>query len=256
MGQKIITFILAGLCSMAVMPLHAQSKAVKQQIANTAQALVGEAAYQLGADSILADKKISMAQATFRYTMKMQDKQSRERMLNFQNRMAYRMLVRQCQYFLMDFNAMTDAARKHPEHYPGVISAGTDLLLQAYGFVKQAVVVAMNSQVPLPWKVDYDEFLAGKDNTPKYVNDPERSEEEDDKVNLLLPSERFNIINNTVVQVMQMRMAMKAVTARLNRDFTWQKAVEYALNFDDYIGEAQRRAFDTFGSSVAARPLP
>ena len=55
---------------------------------------------------------------------------------------------------------------------------------------------------------------------------------------------------------MQMRMAMKAVTARLNRDFTWQKAVEYALNFDDYIGEAQRRAFDTFGSNVAARPLP
>ena len=256
MGRKIMTLCFLLCFGGSVHSLHAQIKAAKQQIANTAQALIGEAAYQLGADSILADKKISMGHATLRYTMKMKDRQSREWVLNFQNRLVYRMLVKQCQGFLTDFNRMTDAARKHPEHYPAVITAGTDLVLQAYGYVKQAVVVAMNCEVPLPWKVDYDDFLEGKDNTPKYKNDEERTEEETDKVNLLLPTERFKIINNALIQVMMMRTAMRNITSRLEKDFYWQKAVEYAVNFDNYVGEAQRRAFDTFGASMASWPTP
>lgn len=255
MGQKIVTLLVALCFGAGVAFVQAQSSA-KQVMANTTQALIGEAAYQLRADSILADKKISMAHATLRYTMKMQDRQSREWVLNFQNRLIYKMLVKQCQGFLTDFNRMTDAARRHPEHYPAVITAGTDLVLQAYGFVKQAVVVAMNSDVPLPWKVDYNDFLEGKDKTPKYKNDSERTEDETDKVNLLLPTERFKIINNAMVQVMMMRMAMRNITSRLEKDFYWQHAVEYAVNFDSYIGEAQRRAFDTFGANIAARPLP
>jgi len=139
---------------------------------------------------------------------------------------------------------------------PGCITAGTELLLQAYSFVKHAVVVAMNSQVPLPWKVDYDEFLEGKDRTPKYKDDPDKEKEDVDKHNLLLPSERFDILNNTLVQLINMRMALRAVTSRLNVDFTWQKAVEYAVNFRSYIHEAQGRAYTTFCADIAQRPLP
>ena len=256
MGRKIKRMMVGmgmAFC-MAILPQQMKAQAYKQQIANTAQALIGEGAYQLGADSILADKKISMAHATLRYTMKMQDRQSREWVLNFQNRLIYKMLVKQCQGFLTDFNAMTDAARKHPEHYPDVITAGTDLVLQAYGYVKQAVVVAMNCEVPIPWKVDYDDFLEGKDKTPKYKNDEERTEDETDKVNLLLPTERFKIINNAMTQVMMMRMSMRAITNRLNKDFYWQKAVEYAVNFDNYIGEAHSRAYSTFSAGLNSQP--
>ena len=256
MGQKIrkmavmLTGMAFAVCSFG------QSKAVKQQISNTAMAVSGELMYQMGAEDILADKEISMAQASFRYMLKSRDRQSREWQANFQNRMVYRMLVNQCNGFMTDLNEMMNNARRHPEHMAGCITAGTELLLQAYSFVKHAVVVAMNSQVPLPWKVNYDEFLEGKDNTPKYANDPEKSQEDTDKHNLLLHSERFDILNNTLIQLVNMRMAVRAVNARLSVDFTWQKAVEYAVNFKSYIGEARSRAFNTFAVDVANRPLP
>ena len=85
---------------------------------------------------------------------------------------------------------------------------------------------------------------------------PEKSQEDTDKHNLLLPSERFDILNNTLIQLVNMRMAVRAVNARLSVDFTWQKAVEYAVNFKSYIGEARSRAFNTFAVDVANRPLP
>lgn len=256
MGQKMrrCAVILIGMA--VAVGGWAQAKSVKQQLSNNAMAIAGEIMYQAGADSILSDKKITMGHATFRYLLKSSDRSSREWQANFQNRMVYRMLVRQCEGFLEDYNAMMTAARKHPEHMPGCITAGTELLLQAYSFVKHAVVVAMNSQVPLPWKVDYDEFLEGKDRTPKYKDDPDKEKEDVDKHNLLLPSERFDILNNTLVQLINMRMALRAVTSRLNVDFTWQKAVEYAVNFRSYIHEAQGRAYTTFCADIAQRPLP
>ena len=255
MGQKIIRWLATLALMVLVMPATAQ-KAAKQEAANLTTALSGELMYQMGADSILGDKQITMAHATFRYLMKSQDMQSREWQANFQNRMVYRMLVRQCQGFMEDLNTMMDNARKHPEHMAGCITAGTELLLQAYSLVKHTVVVAMNSQVPLPWKVDYDEFVEGKSRTPKYADDPEKEKEDDDKTNLLLPSERFNILNNTLIQLINMRMAVRAVNAKLSVDFTWQKAFQYAVNFKSYMNEAQSRAIQTFGANIAARPLP
>ena len=93
MGQKIrkMTVMLTGM-AFAVCSFG-QSKAVKQQISNTAMAVSGELMYQMGAEDILADKEISMAQASFRYMLKSRDRQSREWQANFQNRMVYRMLV-------------------------------------------------------------------------------------------------------------------------------------------------------------------
>lgn len=256
MEQKIKIWLLALVAMTSVSSAWGQVQAIKQWTLNTATAVSGELAYQAGADSIYDDKQISVVHATFRYMMKSKDMATREGILNFQNRMVYKMLVNECNGFIRDMNEMMDAARQHPEHMAGCITSGTEMLLQAYSLVKHVVVVAMNSKVPLPWKVDYYDFLEGKDNTPKYENDPDRTEEETDKANLLLPTERFKITINAIVQLSYMRTAIRAVTSKLKVDFTWQKAVEYAVNFDSYIHEAQRRAFDTFGTNIAARPLP
>lgn len=255
MEQKMRSWMTVLLLAVAV-SAGAQTKAVKQILLNTTTAVAGEASYLMGADSINDDKKISVTHATFRYMMKSRDMTSREGVLNFQNKMIYRMLVNQCNGLVTDMNEMMSLARQHPEHMANCISSGTEMLLQAYALVKHVVVVAMNSEVPLPWKVDYDEFLEGRDRTPKYKNDPEKEETDTDKANLLLPTERFKMTINAIVQISYMRTAIRAVSARLRTDFTWQKALKRAVNFDTYIGEARRRAFTTFGSNIADRPLP
>ena len=256
MGQKMRKYTLMLIGMMMALTMMAQKKAIQQIITNTATAVAGEVTYRMGADSILKDKNMTMAHAIFRYVLKSSDRDSREWQANFQNRIVYRMLVRQCQYFMDDYNEMIKNAQKHPEHLANCITAGSELLLQAYSFVKHAVVVAMNSKVPLPWKVDYDEFIEGKDNTPIYANDAERDKKDVDNYNLLLPSERYNILNNTLSQLISMRVALRAVNARLSTDFTWQRALQYAPNFRSYISEAQSRAFMSFGTNIMNRPLP
>ena len=255
MGQKMRILMLLCLGWACIMPLCAQ-KAAKQQIQNTAMAMVNEVLYYQGADSINDDKKISMTHATFRYYMKSQDMGSREWQANLKNKIVYRILVDQCQGLLYDMNMMMTNARKHPEHMAACITGGTEIMLQAYSVVKHAVVVAMNSQVPLPWKVDYDDFLEGKDNTPNYANDPEKTAQDTDKANLLLPTERFNILNESIKHIIQMRVAVQAVNAKLTVDFTWQKAVEYALKFDNYVDEAHQRVFTVYSNEIKNRPLP
>lgn len=245
-----IGWMFAFLC-----PMKAQN-ATKQQILNTASAVAQEGLYLINTDSVLKDKSISTGHATFRYLLKQKDRQSREWQVGFQNKMIYRMLVQQFNYLISDLNEMFDNARKHPEHMPACIMAGTDLLTQAYALGKHAVVVAMNSKVPLPWKVDYEKFLTGKDKTPNYENDKEKDKKDDDQQNLLLPSERYNILNNTLAQVMNLRMAIRAVNSKLSVDFTWQKGVEYALKFDNYVHEAHQQVFANFSRDVKNRPLP
>lgn len=254
--MKTKTFLSLLLCLFAVTQGYAQDKATKQALANTASAVAEEYLYYINADSIKSDKEISLAHATFRYMLKQKDMQSREWQIGFQNKIAYKLLVGQCHYLIEDLNEMMDNARRHPEHMAMCITAGTDMLMQFYGIVRTVVVVAMNSKVPLPWKVDYEKFLNGEDNTPIYANDPDRKEEETDKANLLLPSERYTILNQAFTQIMNLRIAIQAVNYKLKVDLTWQKALETALLFDDQIKEAQRIAFTTIEASLNDRPVP
>lgn len=254
--MKTKTILSLLLCLFGITCGYAQDKATKQAFKNTASAVAQEYLYYINADSINSDKEISLAHATFRYMLKQKDMQSREWQIGFQNKIAYKMLVNQCHYFIQDLNEMMANARRHPEHMTMCITAGTDILMQFYATVRMVVVVAMNSKVPLPWKVDYEKFLEGKDNTPIYANDSERAEQETDKANLLLPSERYTILNQAFAQIMNLRMAIRAVNSKLMIDLTWQKALETALLFDDQIKEAHRTAFTTFEASLNSRPVP
>ena len=249
-------FILTMLLTLMLIPAVQAQNATKQQLLNTAAAVAEEGLYMINVDSILKDKSISTVAALARYNLKQQDMGTREWQIAFRNKIVYRMLVQQFNYLIRDMNDMFENARKHPEHMPACIMAGSEILLQAYSLGKHAVVVAMGSRVPLPWKVNYKEFLEGKDNTPIYANDKDRDKKDDDKQNLLLPSERYNILNSTVQQVMALRMAINAVNAKLSVDFTWQKGVEYALKFDNYVHEAHNKVFREFSRSIDSRPVP
>lgn len=244
------------MCLSAI-PVEAQRfKAVSQSLANTASAVTQEALYKNRADSINKDKQVTLLHATTRYLLKQRDMQSREREIGFQNKIAYKLLVSQCKGLIEDLDVMMENASKHPEHMAGCISAGSDILMQAYATVRMVVVAAMQSKVPLPWKVDYEKFLEGKDKTPIYANDKEKSKNDTDKANLLYPSERYNILNQAFEQLVNLRIAIRRVNSKLEVEMTWQKAVEYALLFDNHIKDAHQKAYATFQADFHNRPLP
>ena len=249
-------FFLTTLMTILLVPVLQAQSPPSQQILNDAAAVAQEALFTVNYDSVRSDKTVSTAHALIRYSLKQQDRNSREWQVGFQNKIIYRLLVQQFNYLIRDVNEMFDNARKHPEHMPACITAGSEILLKAYSLGKHAVVVAMNSKVPLPWKVDYDKFLEGKDNTPIYANDKEKGKNDDDRQNLLLPSERYNILNSTLSQVMDLRVAIRAVNSKLSVDMTWQKGVMYALKFDNYVHEAHQNVFRTFSREIANRPVP
>lgn len=252
--MKRLVFMIAAML-LACTGTKAQ-KAAKQVADNTLKAVASEALYMTWTDSMVSDKEMTLVHATARYMLKKKDMETREWNLDFQNRIIYRMLVQQFNGLISDVNQLTRLVTQHPEHSAGCFKACSDMLLQAYALGKHAVVVAMNSKVPLPWKVKYGDFLEGKDETPPYERDPSRDPKDNDGTNLLLPTERYKILNDTYGRIIEMRLALNAVIAKFSVDMTWQKAVLYAVKFDDELHEVQKSVFQEFSSSIADRPLP
>ena len=248
--------VIVLLMVLSASPVLFAQKAAKQQILNTAEAMVAEGLYMNWTDSMLADKKMTLAHATARYILKQNELYTKEWVEEYKNRIIYQLMVQQFNGLIEDIADLKKAAQKHPEHLPACISAGTELLLQAYALGKNAVVVAMNSMAPLPWKVNYQDLLEGKVKTPIYKNDTTRTEKDNDGRNLLLPTERYKIMNDTYVQIFRMRIAIQMIIAKLDVDLTWQKAVLYAVKFDDEIQKAHSQVFSAFSSSINSRPLP
>lgn len=246
-------FILLLLLA-AVLPGRAQ--AYKQQLLNTASAEAAELLYAIEADSIMQDKLVIGVQAGFRHMLKMAERDERRRTVFTRDSYLYRELVRECTGFAREVGQMMDNARRHPEYMATCIKGGTELVNQAYSVVKHAVVVGMGSNVPYPWKVDLEKLLRGEDNTPDYRNDSERSVKDDDHDNMLLPDERYRIVNNAVAQLKGMRTAVAAVNSKLTFDIPLREKLKAALPLADVVDGARRDGFNQAAQIIRGYPLP
>lgn len=236
--------------------LPAGAQAYKQQLLNTASAEAAELLYAIEADSIMQDKLVIGVHAGFRHMLKMAEQDERRRSVFTRDSYLYRELVRECTGFAREVGQMMDNARRHPEYMATCIKGGTELVSQAYSVVKHAVVVGMGSNVPYPWKVDLEKLLQGKDNTPDYRDDRERDAKDDDHDNMLLPDERYRIVNNAVAQLKGMRTAVAAVNSKLTFDIPLRKKLKAAQPLSVLLDGARRDGFKKGYRIIDNYPLP
>lgn len=231
----IIAMTLIAIAGNAQYKIKTDKEAVKIMGINTASAVGQELIYKLFEDSIKADKTISMADVTVRHMEKMAELESRQQTVFSKNSRAYKSLLKECLGFSEDLNGVLKQvlnsnllnSAMNIEMYVNCY----DLLDQAKGVVKHAVVVGMAGKVPLPWNINLKDFLAGKDNTPIFNSSNEKTEKDSDGENLLTPDERYRIVNNAVYQLRQMRRALWVVKIKMSVDMDWRKRFKNAGNY-------------------------
>ena len=222
-------------------------KTIAAVAANTAAAYAWENGYRINADTILMRSSSILASALIKQQMKNFDMEERQKLRNLgRDGMAY--------YMLVDETAKLVAAAveyiRHVKEYPhNSFTCYKDLtmvMLEAKGLVKNAVVVGMGGKVPNPFKVDRDKLFNGTDNTPAYEDDAD-SKDRDGKVvtdgdNLLLPDERYRIVNHTINKLRKLTLATITAANKLKYDYGWRKKMWEAPPYMNYRVENVKRA--------------
>lgn len=237
--KKTLKVIMTLILTTVSMTAKAQGKendplAAAQVIANTVSATGAEELYRQSNKHIKDEKTRIAAGVLMRYTVRMADKDSRERMIFNRNSSAYIELVREVSLFARDFAEMSSLIAKHPENSYIFLKSGTDLLMEAQSLVRNCVVIAMNAKVPDPWSVSYDKLTGGKETAPNYANDPKRSSDEEDHYNLLLPDERYRIVTMTLYRLQDLRRIMRSIIFRLRGTFRLRDLFRTADPYDYY----------------------
>ena len=240
--------IVAG-CAMAL-SMQAQQvrmdyKTAKVIEENTAVAAVPESQYRNMNDSVMENNKRILAAVTLREQMLSMDMQARLNMNGFRRESrAFKRLVYEITYLTQSTTLLLNEARRNPEHSVFVTRQAAKLLLEAKNFVKYAVVVAMNGEVPNPFKLTVEDLEEDLYSIPTYNADAAPGERVNDSYNLLLPDDRIAIMQETRSQLRNIRRAMDQMYWKLKTEFTvrnliWAASRQDGRRYDRTAYEAE-----------------
>jgi len=200
---------------------------------NTAVAKVPENTMEIMSDTVNQNTKRILTAVTLRNTMYSLDMQARENLNGFRRESrAYRRLVYEVVYLVQSATLLINEAARNPHHLVFVTTKTAKLLLEAKNFVKYAVVVAMNGNVPNPFRVSIEDFQADLARVPSYNADASTDQKVDDQYNLLLPDDRIAILQQTRTQLRNIRKAMDQMYWKLLTDFNVRNLIWAASRMD------------------------
>lgn len=248
--RRIRGWILAVVCAMGV---SAQAQQVKMDYKtatmveqNTAVAAVPEGQYKNMNDTVKRNNERILAAVTLREQMLSMDMQARLNMNGFKRESrAFKRLVYEITYLTQSATLLLNEVSRNPEHSVFVTRQAAKLLLEAKNFVKYAVVVAMNGEVPNPFRLTVEDLEKDLYKVPIYNADAAPDERVDDSYNLLLPDDRIAIMQETRTQLRNIRRAMDQMYWKMKTEFTvrnliWAASRQDGRRYDRTAYEAEQ----------------
>lgn len=242
--------MLAVVCAMGV---SAQAQQVRMDYKtatmveeNTAVAAVPEGQYKNMNDTVKRNNERILAAVTLREQMLSMDMQARLNMNGFKRESrAFKRLVYEITYLTQSATLLLNEVSRNPEHSVFVTRQAAKLLLEAKNFVKYAVVVAMNGEVPNPFRLTVEDLEKDLYKVPIYNADAAPDERVDDSYNLLLPDDRIAIMQETRTQLRNIRRAMDQMYWKMKTEFTvrnliWAASRQDGRRYDRTAYEAEQ----------------
>lgn len=220
--------------------VNIDTKTARQVATNTAAAYAQETLHEIQQDTVMQRTNSLLAATLIHYNKYEMDMSQRLSDNGFRREGAlYAKLVRECNRFVNLTGKFLNAAVHSPQNLTYCYRSAISLGNQARQAVKEAVVIGMNSKVPNPFKVNYNDLYNGIDTVPAYREDPEVKYDEDEmkiikERNLLLPDERIRIVNDAIMRLSTFNRTLTVMTWKLDTHFSFRELLRQ-YNRGDYI---------------------
>lgn len=221
------------------------TKTAKMVGENMGAALAGENLYTAQVDSTEKKRTSLLSKVTIRNIMKSADMLSRKNLGNLTAEgAAYSTICREIKRLMESISKLGKNAAKKPAAFYYCSKQTAEVLLEAEGYVEQAIVIAMNAKVPNPFKDDADNkgqsFWGGGrpiNKTTTFEQDELKKSPKDrktDGLNLLHADDRIRICNQTIYGLRRLRRMVDVISFKLKCNYTWKDAMAKTLGYEYY----------------------
>lgn len=238
MYMKRIIIILLGVLAVNT-TAHAQGRVVhdtktaKMVGENMGAALAGENLYTAQVDSTEKKRTSLLSKVTIRNIMKSADMLSRKNLGNLTAEgAAYSTICREIKRLMESISKLGKNAAKNPAAFYYCSKQTAEVLLEAEGYVEQAIVIAMNAKVPNPFR-----YSEGDKKAKTFEQDELKKSPKDrktDELNLLHADDRIRICNQTIYGLRRLRRMVDVISFKLKCNYTWKDAMAKTLGYEYY----------------------